>query len=223
MRAYPMIVMIIGLAAFLGMVSALNPLSDEDREYDPDQDGLNNLEEFTAGSDPNNYDTDADGLPDGWEVDNGMDPTDPKDAEIDNDYWDGEQYADYSAVPEDHYNNYDEYYRYLGDDPDTGKRLYRPTNPNNPDTDGDNILDPDDPWPWDFKDNGGTGTGSGSNKGYVGVPIPPVDFDGDGILDYDETLIGTDPDNDMLIDGVELGSGDSTDGHIPDTDDDGIC
>lgn len=234
----------------LGIVSALNPLSDKDKEYDPDMDGLNNVEEYAAGSDPNNYDTDADGLPDGWEWEMGLDPTDPKDAEMDNDFWDGEQYADYSAVPEDHYNNYDEYYRYYGDDPDTGKPLYRPTDPNNPDTDGDNLLDPDDTWPWDFGGKGGAGGGGGSDRmGDEGDMLPPEDFDGDGILDYDETLIGTDPwnpdtdgdglidplelardldpndwdtDNDDLIDGVETGSGDSTDGHIPDTDNDGI-
>ena len=244
------IVTLMALSGFLGITNALNPLSDKDKEYDPDMDGLNNVEEYAAGSDPNNYDTDADGLPDGWEWEMGLDPTDPKDAEMDNDFWDGEQYADYSAVPEDHYNNYDEYYRYYGDDPDTGKPLYRPTDPNNPDTDGDNLLDPDDTWPWDFGGKGGAGGGGGSDRmGDEGDMLPPEDFDGDGILDYEETLIGTDPwnpdtdgdglidplelardldpndwdtDNDGLIDGVETGSGDSTDGHLKDTDNDGL-
>jgi hypothetical protein len=43
-----------------------------------------------------------------------------------------------------------------------------------------------------------------------------------------ELTLGLDPndwdtDNDMLIDGVEMGGSDSTDGHIEDTDNDGIA
>jgi hypothetical protein len=253
MKTISMIIcMIAGMVCIMGIAAALNPLSDKDRYQDPDMDGLTNLEEFNAGSDPNNWDTDADGLPDGWEVDNRMDPADPRDAELDSDYWDGEQYSDYSAVPEDHYNNYDEYYRYYMTDQESGRVIYRATDPNNPDTDGDNIMDPDDVWPWDYDEKyDGEGT-TGPTKPTPGPPNPmePVDFDGDGILDYDETLIGTDPwnpdtdgdglsdsqelaldldpndwdtDNDMLIDGVEMGGSGSTDGHLPDTDDDGIC
>lgn len=229
---------------------ALNPLDGEDGLLDPDMDGLTNVEEYQVGSDPNNYDTDNDGLPDGWEVENKLDPTDPKDAEMDNDYWDGEINADYSAVPGDHYNNYDEFYRELGEDIETGQIIYRPTDPNNPDTDGDSILDPDDTWPWDFGQNGGSGGGGGSDRqGDDGEMLPPTDFDGDGILDYEETLIGTDPwnpdtdgdglsdsqelqrnldpndwdtDNDGLVDGVEEGTQGSTDGHFADTDNDGL-
>lgn len=56
-----------------------------DAAADPDQDGLNNKEEFTLGTDPNNADSDQDGLADGDEVHVfGSDPlkshsgTDPK-------------------------------------------------------------------------------------------------------------------------------------------------
>ena len=52
---------------------------------DPDGDGLVNLDEQTAGTDPNNPDTDGDGLPDGWEVAHGLDPLDPSDAARDPD------------------------------------------------------------------------------------------------------------------------------------------
>jgi len=230
-------------------VVALNPLDNDDWDQDPDMDELNNREEFSAGSDPNNWDSDGDGLPDGWEVDNTMDPTDPTDAELDNDYFGGEEYASYSQV-DPPYTNYDEYYRFYGIDAETGENLYRPTNPNDEDTDGDAILDPDDSWPWDFGQKGGSGGGGGSNAPNPGqTDEPPKDTDGDGILDWDEAFIGTDPfnpdtdgdglsdpqeiardldpndwdtDNDLLIDGVEEGSGTSTDGHIDDTDNDGI-
>src|SRR3979409_131010 len=42
---------------------------------DPDKDGLNNLQEFKAGTNPRNADTDSDGLNDGAEVKVGDDPT----------------------------------------------------------------------------------------------------------------------------------------------------
>ena len=46
---------------------------------DPDDDGLTNLEEYEAGTDPTNPDTDGDEMPDGWEVDYGLNPKNPAD------------------------------------------------------------------------------------------------------------------------------------------------
>jgi len=259
-----MIVLFLGVAALAGMAAALNPLQGNDWDFDPDGDHLTNLDEYMAGSDPNNWDTDGDSLPDGWEVENSMDPADPSDAELDNDYFGGEEYASYSRV-DPPYDNHAEYYREYGINPDTGEVLYQPTDPNNPDTDGDGIYDPDDAWPWDFQGKGSSG-GGGQGKGTPGPgpvpnpspnptpgpnepgPINPDDLDGDGILNVHEFLIGTDylnadtdgdglidswelvkgldpndwdTDNDMLIDGVEFGDSDSTDGHIEDSDNDG--
>jgi hypothetical protein len=53
------------------------------------------------------------------------------------------------------------------------------------------------------------------------------DTDGDGLNDAQEIMHGLDPndwdtDNDLLIDGVELAGNDSTDGHLGDTNNDGI-
>src|SRR3989344_302177 len=49
-------------------VAALDPTDGSDAKEDADKDGLNNVDEFTWGTDPNNFDTDADLTPDGWEV-----------------------------------------------------------------------------------------------------------------------------------------------------------
>ncbi len=246
------------LASFLGFVmiasavSALNPLEGNDWNKDPDMDGLNNRDEFTAGTDPNQWDSDGDGLPDGWEVDNSLNPTDPFDAEDDNDYFSGEEFATGSQVDVP-YTNFDEFYRLAYIDSETGENVYIPTDPNNPDTDGDGIYDPDDSYPWIYdptnpNNKHGNPVPPAPNPG---PPIPPdnKDSDKDGLLDSEEFVIGTDPynpdtdgdllsdlmelslgldpndwdtDNDLLVDGVEEGPGNSTDGHVEDTDNDGI-
>jgi len=54
----------------------LNPLVNDAFE-DPDQDGVNNLEEYRQGTDPNNADTDGDGATDGEEIEALTDPNDP--------------------------------------------------------------------------------------------------------------------------------------------------
>ncbi|MFO8051624.1 MAG: hypothetical protein R6V01_08005 [Thermoplasmatota archaeon] len=255
------IALVLGLSALVGMAAALNPLQDNDWDYDPDGDDLTNLDEFLAGSDPNNWDTDGDGLPDGWEVNNDLDPTDPTDASEDNDYFGGEEYASYTQV-DPPYDNYAEYFRLAGVDDDTGENVYIPTDPNDPDTDGDGVLDPDDAWPWDFSNDGTSGSGNGGpdsggegdgpaeggegdgdgdgnddNDGdgltdleemALGTDFNNPDTDGDGLSDSQEITLGLDPndwdtDNDGLIDGVELGGSDSTDGHVEDTDNDGIA
>jgi hypothetical protein len=51
-------------------------------EGDPDNDGLNNYQEYQNGTDPRNSDTDGGGENDGSEVNNGRDPLDPDDDAI---------------------------------------------------------------------------------------------------------------------------------------------
>lgn len=52
----------------------LNPDNKDDGKTDPDHDGLNNLQEYQANTDPHKMDTDGDGIPDGWEVKHGLNP-----------------------------------------------------------------------------------------------------------------------------------------------------
>ena len=82
--------------------------------WDSDGDGLSNLEECRAGTNPLVSDTDGDGMPDGWELANGLDPL------VDNGDVDSDQ---------DGLTNLEEYEAGL--------------DPLNPDSDGDGILDGD--------------------------------------------------------------------------------
>ena len=50
----------------------LDPSDPADAALDADADGLSNLSEFLAGTDPRLFDTDGDGMPDGWEASHGL-------------------------------------------------------------------------------------------------------------------------------------------------------
>ncbi len=63
----------------------LNPTADWDVNWDLDNDGLTNLQEYNTGTNPNDSDTDNDGMPDGWENTYGLDPTDASDETGDQD------------------------------------------------------------------------------------------------------------------------------------------
>ena len=55
----------------------------ETTDGDYDADGMTNLEEYEANTEPDNPDTDADGTADGWEVAHGFSPVDAADGETD--------------------------------------------------------------------------------------------------------------------------------------------
>lgn len=55
-----------------------------DASTDPDQDGLNDLQEYLHGTSPVDENSDDDLIPDGWEVDHGLNPL-IKDASVDSD------------------------------------------------------------------------------------------------------------------------------------------
>jgi len=72
-----------GLPDVWEIANNLDPLDSADASVDADADGLTNLQEYAAGSNPGNPDSDNDGLTDGAEVNTYG--TDPTDADTDND------------------------------------------------------------------------------------------------------------------------------------------
>ena len=192
----------------------------------PDADGATNLQEQTAGTDPNLADTDSDGRTDGEEL-NTPPLTDPLDPDSDDDgLSDGDEVNVHGSDP----NNAD------GDSdglPD-GWEIANSLDPNSdvgddgangdPDSDGlansgeynlgDNSSDPNDP---DSDDDGYTDLqedrfGSWGGITFTGTDPNNPDSDGDGLLDGQEN-----PDE-AYVAGVTPG----TDPNLFDTDGDGF-
>jgi hypothetical protein len=147
---------------------------------DPDGDWIETWMEYVLGTDPYNSDSDNDGLPDGWEYEYELDPADSSDAHLDYDYYpmdnftQGEYESNFNAIEGEvfvwpvnteikftdlvfnensiHYDNYEEYYRPYYDRDDKFKLKIIHTFPNNPDSDDDQLLDPEDPEPLKYND-----------------------------------------------------------------------
>jgi Zn-dependent metalloprotease len=182
-----------------------------DAGLDADADGLINLGEYAASTDPTNPDTDADGLTDGAEVrTHGSNPLDP-DTDADG-LLDGEEVHTHGTDP----TNADTDADGLGDAEEIG---VHGTDPLNPDSDGDGMRDG---WEVGFgldplaDDAGLDGDADGlTNLEEFAAGTDPFDpdSDADGLTDGDEVyLYGTDPANadtegDGMPDGWEISFG----------------
>lgn len=177
---------------------------------DTDDDGLWDGEEVNLfGTDPNSKDTDKGGMIDGAEINYVPNPLDPLNATDDTALTD----VDGDGINE----TQEKAFNTNPGDPDTdrdglldGEELFSYlTDPNDPDTDLDGLTDFDEV------------------NGIYSFPTDPLkrDTDGDGISDLNEILNMTnarsmDSDRDGLSDAAELQAG--TDPNDPDSDDDGL-
>jgi len=139
-----------------------------DPSTDPDNDGLTNAEEITAGTNPNVADTDGDGVNDGEEVTAGTDPTVNETLDSDNDgLTDAEEAA-------------------LGTDPTVADSDGDGTN------DGDEVTAGTDPMVNDVVDTDNDGL-TDVQEAALGTDPNVADSDDDGVSDGDEVNAGTDP------------------------------
>jgi hypothetical protein len=161
-------------------------------------DGLNNLEEFKAGTDPTKPDTDGDGLNDGQEIEEGTLPLYyDTDSDTLPDGWEvkfGGAANGLDPLKEDTNNDgiLDRFEDNDKDGLDNFQEFQEGTSPINIDTDDDGIPDGIDSFPLN--------------------PDPDSDIDKDGLTNIEEYLYGTDPgifdtDGDGLSDGTEVLSG----------------
>ena len=175
---------------------------------DPDNDGLTNAQETTAGTNPNNPDTDGDGLNDGEEV-TGVDS--PSTTLVQ------------PTTPSMPLNPCSPFQTGTICDPDNdgltnGQEATAGTNPNNPDTDGDGLNDGEEVTGVDSPATTAvqpTGTPSmPTNPCSPFTTGPSCDPDNDGLTNAQETTAGTNPNNpdtdgDGLNDGEEVTGVDS--------------
>ena len=187
-----------------------DPNDNSDAKQDGDGDGLTNLEEYRynipnsfkekkiwwGGTDPRDPDSDSDKMMDGWEVRNNLDPLNEYDAILDPDN-DGVVFTVNNVTLNLDFSNLKEY--------------QAETDPIDPDTDHDGMLD-------------------GWEDFFKLFPLSPIDAekdnDGDGLLNSWEFSNGTNPsnndtDSDGLDDLLELISY-GTNPLLRDTDGDGM-
>lgn len=195
-------------------------------DIDNDWDGLLDGDEIIAGTDPSNPDTDGDGLMDGYEVAEGMDPKVANEVTPDKVVVDDGVYTHDGTSP---------YIRGTLEDHDKTKSV--PIVIEEPSHGGvsfDVWEGNDGTWSYYMSDFGWAGNDTFTAQ-YVNtsgevvwctVTVTVLDADGDGLVDADEEVIGSDPtksdtDGDGLSDYEEI-NWPSTDPTKPDTDGDGI-
>lgn len=217
------------------------PLSDSDDDGipnggdpDSDNDGVDDGEELTLGTDPVGADSDRDLIPDGVEVEWGLNPLDGTDAVLDPD-------GDGLTNSQEHYRRTDPLVADTdGDGIEDRIEIVAGLDPLDRedaffDYDGDGILNIDEACPTDagtdcaldratnIRDSDSDGDGLADSED----DAPTLwDADGDGLADGDEVYLhGSDPsredtDGDGLNDGDEVASGGAL--GRPDTDGDGL-
>lgn len=213
------------------LANALDPAVDDsgiDNDAVGGADGLTNLQEYNAGTNPQDSDSDADGLLDGQEVNGTLNPYQTNIAGDAATTAPGLASNPLAADSDlDGLSDFDEL--------DNANSFI--TNPNVADTDGDllsdpyelaNALDPTDA----TGDNGGAGDPdmdslSNVDEQTAGTAPNNADSDGDNLNDGIEVAGPTDPlspdtDGDSLRDDIEVAAGSTTAPTIPDTDADGF-
>ena len=209
---------------------------------DPDRDGLDNLGEQTAGSDPTHMDSDDDGLLDGEEVALGTDPTA---ADSDGDGLDdhaeliihGSDPSDPNDPPSSAWDGdgdglIDEIELLLGTDPTLADSDGDWLSDGQEDADHDGSVGVDETDPT-LADSDGDGLHDGWEVEIYGSDPAVADSDGDGLDDASEhawryaghlclSLVEPDSDGDGLDDHEELEGGAGTDPCAADSDGDGV-
>gem|GEM_PF-4465033 len=167
-------VVIIAVAVFLPVFYSLLPTTGfldsavgDGLSVDTDGDGISDADEIGNGTDPEKIDTDGDMLSDGEERYHG---TDPLDADTDDDGLDDGWEVWWCSIINWYGYSPTRFgfpsYKYVWDHPEINSAIFgNPTDPLDPDTDGDGVLDGDQ-WP---------------------------DIDRDGLTNEEEKRIGTNP------------------------------
>ncbi|TVZ39812.1 FG-GAP repeat protein [Alteromonadaceae bacterium 2753L.S.0a.02] len=186
-----------GLPDSWEVINRLDYTFPEDAEWDMEPDGLSNIEEYQLGTNPWAADSDKDGVDD-------IEDFDPLNSEYGLD-------SDGDGLPDAYENLYPQYLSVTFPDPvnedldSDGLTLLEEfragTDFMEPDTDGDTVWDGEDAAPlnpayaFDYDSDGMPDEYEYENGLSSAFPDSGLDSDQDGLTNYQEFLLGTDPQN----------------------------